>query len=218
MVSTAQLKAAGLGKGAIGWKVTQGWLHPLYRGVYACSPAPLSFRGHCWAAVLACGGPDAAALSFRTSAALDDLMSTPSGRIDVTTLRRSASMPGIRVHLSRTLTEADIVRDDDGLSRTTVARTLTDLATVLSPHQLRRVCHRAEHLRLIDMTAIATQRPSRKLSAALQRARRPQARRSPAASWRSASSLSSTPTRCRGRSSTAASTATRWTSTGPSTS
>ena len=76
-------------------------------------------------------------------------------------------MRGIRVHESRTLTTADIVFDDDGLPRTSVARTLTDLATVLTPHQLRRVCHRAAHLRLIDMNAIAAQRPSRNLRTAL---------------------------------------------------
>ena len=66
------------------------------------------------------------------------------------------------MHESGTLAASDIIVDD-GLPRTTVARTLADLATVLTPHQLRRVCHRAAHLRLIDMNAIATQRPSRNL-------------------------------------------------------
>ena len=156
-----------MAKGAIAKRVQRGWLRSLYRGVYATGHAPLSFRGHCWAAVLACGGSDAAALSYRTSAALDDLMRIPAGRIEVTTLRRSASTRAIRVHVSRTLANTDIVRDADGLPRTTVARTLTDLAGVLSAHQLRRVCHRAEHLRLLDMKAIAAQRPSRKLTAVL---------------------------------------------------
>ncbi len=168
MISTGQLNEVGLDRNAITRRKRDGWLHPLYRGVYACSPAPLSFMGRCWAAILACGGPDAATLSYRTAAALDDLMNTPSGRIDVTTLRRSASTRGLRVHVSRTLAGSDIVRDADGLPRTTVARTLADLASVLTPHQLRRACHRAEHLRLIDMRAIEAQRPSRKLRAGLQ--------------------------------------------------
>ena len=44
--------------------------------------------------------------------------------------------------------------DTDGLVRTSVTRTLVDLADVLSPERLRRACRRAELLRLLDAGAL----------------------------------------------------------------
>lgn len=44
----------------------------------------------------------------------------------------------------------DVVRQRDGLPVTTVARTLVDLADDVTPHQLERICHRAEVLRVLD--------------------------------------------------------------------
>ena len=52
-VATAQLVAAGLGRGAIHLRVRQGRLHPIHRGVYAVGHPRLTTRGHMWAAVLA---------------------------------------------------------------------------------------------------------------------------------------------------------------------
>src|SRR5437764_8995517 len=48
----------------------------------------------------------------------------------------------------------DVVRQPDGLPVTTVARTLVDLADVLTPHQLERACHEAEFLRRLDAGAV----------------------------------------------------------------
>ena len=82
--------------------------------------------------------------------------------------------PTIRVHRSRTLRPADIT-DHDGLPVTTVARTLVDLATTLTPHRLERVVHRAEHLRLLDIRSLDEQlkrahsRRTRPLQAAIER-------------------------------------------------
>jgi very-short-patch-repair endonuclease len=108
-----------------------------------------------WAAVLACGGPDAAALSHRSAAAVWDLLPSPA-KFDVTTLRAAHSTPKLRVHRSTTLIPADITRHN-GLPVTTVARTLIDLATTLTPHRLERVVHRAEHLRLLDTHSLNAQ-------------------------------------------------------------
>lgn len=115
--------------------------------------ARLTYRGGLWAAVLACGGVDAAVLSHRSAAALWDLIPPPAGPIDVTSRRRSASAPGLRVHRSRTLTP-DEIATLDGLPLTTPARTLLDLQEVLSPHRLTRVVHRTEQLRLLDARAL----------------------------------------------------------------
>ena len=57
------------------------------------------------------------------------------------------------MHRSRALTPAD--RDSvDGIPVTSVARTLLDLAGVVTPLQLVRVVDRAERLDLFDLTAV----------------------------------------------------------------
>lgn len=168
-ISVEQLYALGFGRGAVRRRVERGRLHARYRGVYAVGHGRLGSRGELWAALLACGGIDAAVLSHRTAAGLWDLMPPPAGAIDVTSLRRSASVPGLRVHRSRTLTPAEITTLD-GLPITTPSRTLIDLQDQLTPHRLRRVVHRAEHLRLLDAGTLTPSpgRRSRALRAAAQ--------------------------------------------------
>jgi hypothetical protein len=79
----------------------------------------------------------------------------PSGKLDVTTLRRSASTAKLRVHEAHALDRLDdVVRQPDGLPVTSVARTLVDLAGVLTGHKLERSCHRAEVLRLLDVSDV----------------------------------------------------------------
>jgi len=108
-----------------------------------------------WAAVLACGGADAAVLSHRTAAAAWDLSPLPTGKLDVTTRRRSASTAKLRVHEAHALDLLDdAVRQPDGLPVTSVARTLVDLAGVLAAQQLERTCHRAEVLRRLDVAEV----------------------------------------------------------------
>jgi very-short-patch-repair endonuclease len=154
-VSTGQLLAAGIGQGAIELRVRRGRLHHIHRGVYAVGTPRLTARGRLWAALLACGGPGAAVLSHGSAAAVWDLLPSPA-KFDVTTLGGSRSTKTIRVHRTTTLTPADIT-EHDGLPVTTVARTLIDLATTLSPHRVERVVHRAEHLRLLDTHSLIEQ-------------------------------------------------------------
>jgi very-short-patch-repair endonuclease len=144
VVSITQLRAAGLGEGAIEHRVRRGRLHRIHRGVYAVGHARLTWRGRCWAAKLACGGPDAAALRHLTAAAAWDLAPALAGPIHVVSFGASRSMPGVRVQRS---TRAETTWHD-GLHVTTPTQTLLDLATALSPDRLERLCHRAEILRL----------------------------------------------------------------------
>jgi very-short-patch-repair endonuclease len=155
VISTAQLKAAGMSKGAIANRVRDGWLRPVHRRVYAVGHARLTFRGRCWAAVLATGG----VLSHRSAAAADELMPPPAGPIDITVTGEGRSREGIRVHRSKTLDPlSDVVEDEDGLPRTSVARTLVDLADVLTERQLKRVLERAEILRIADVKPLPGRR------------------------------------------------------------
>jgi very-short-patch-repair endonuclease len=153
MVSHEQLLAAGIGRGAIDLRLLRGRLHPHHRGVYSAGHTRLTPRARLWAAILACGGPLAAVISHRSAAWLWELLPAPSGPVDVITLRRSASTKRIRVHRTRTLQAKDITQIA-GLPVTAPTRTLIDLADQLTPHQLERALHRAEHLRLLDVAAI----------------------------------------------------------------
>jgi hypothetical protein len=174
VVSVAQLYAAGVAQGAVELRVRRGRLHQVHRGVYAVGQSRLTQRGRMWAAVLACGGVEIAVLSHRTAAAVWDLSPLPSGKLEVTSLRRSTSTARLRVHRGQRLDPLDdVVRQPDGLPVTNVARTLVDLAAVLTAHQLERVCHRAEVLRRLDaarverLLAARRSRGARNLRAAL---------------------------------------------------
>jgi len=145
VVSTAQLRAAGLGRGAIAHRVRRGRLHPLQRGVYAVGHIAVPYRGKLWAAVLASPG---AVLSHRSAAAQWDILPPPPGPVHMIAPHTNRPTAAVAMHESR-LHPADHVRRH-GLPLTTVARTLLDLADVLTPHRLERACHRAEHLRLLD--------------------------------------------------------------------
>ena len=154
-MSTAQLRACGLGDGAIDLRVRRRRLLRLHRGVYAVGHARLTQRGRLWAALLACGGEHAAVISHRSAAALWEIAPAPSAKVEVTTRAHSRSTPTIRVHRSTSLHQQDVHRGHDGLPMTTVARTLLDLATVLTLTRLERACHQAEIARCLDTRAIA---------------------------------------------------------------
>jgi hypothetical protein len=179
VVSIAQLHAAGVGQGAVELRVRRGRLHQIHRGVYSVGHSRLTQRGRMWAAVLACGGVDVAVLSHRTAAAAWDLSRLPAGKLDVTTMRRSVSTTKLRLHKGQTLDPLDdVVRQPDGLPVTSIARTLVDLAGVLTAQQLERSCHRAEILRRLDaseverLLAARRRRGARNLRAALATLRR----------------------------------------------
>jgi hypothetical protein len=167
-ISLAQLRGCGLSEGAVRWRVRSGRLHRKHHGVYALGHAEVTPRGRLWAAVLAGGGPEHAALSHVTAAALWDLVPWPSGRIDVTTRTERSSTRKLRFHESRTLSLDDIHYDrDDGLPYTTLERTRIDLADVLTPYRLKRVCHRIEHLYGNDAQRPRPGRRTRKVDTAL---------------------------------------------------
>ncbi|MDQ3675645.1 MAG: DUF559 domain-containing protein, partial [Actinomycetota bacterium] len=152
-IARPQLVALGLGRGAIDSRIRRGWLHPVHRGVYAVGHRRLSARGRWHAAVLACG--NGAALSHLDAAALWDLRGSNASKIHVTVpsdggrSRRS----GVVLHRSRSLAD-DEVRTHEGISVTTVARTLLDIAGVLAPGPLARVVERSLMLRLFDLDAV----------------------------------------------------------------
>jgi very-short-patch-repair endonuclease/predicted transcriptional regulator of viral defense system len=156
VISVGQLRAAGFGAGAIKYRVAQGWLHPIHRGVYAVGHTRLTAVGRAWAAVLT--GPGV--LGLLSGAAVWDLQAWPVAAMDIVTSRARRSMAGICVHRSSTLSTAEVTRDPDyRLPVTTPMRTLADLAATLPLQRLERLCHRAEHLNLLDARQIPERRP-----------------------------------------------------------
>ena len=152
VLSLVQLNALGLGKAAVAKRAARGRLHRIHRGVYAVGHGRLTREGHWMAAVLAYG--PSAVLSHRSAAALWGLRPDNRATTDVSLPSRSArSRPGIDVHMTVTLTAADITRRD-GIPCTALARTLLDLAEAVDRRGIERAIEQAEVLRLFDLRAV----------------------------------------------------------------
>lgn len=146
VVTVQQLREFGLGDSGIAKRVRTGRLHRVHRGVYSVGHDALPQRGRYLAAVLALG--PGAALSHWSAAALwglvDDVDAHP---IDVTVAHDARARWGIRVHTVGCLPARDR-RRVGGISVTAVARTLLDLADVVTPQVLRRALREAYVKRL----------------------------------------------------------------------
>jgi hypothetical protein len=103
------------------------------------------------AAVLACG--DGAALSHFAAAVLWGLISGRGPRIDVTVPSRGGRAPRRVVIVHRAALPPADAAVKDAIAVTTPARTLVDLADVVSRRQLERAIDEAHYLRL-DLTAL----------------------------------------------------------------
>lgn len=148
VVARRQLLELGFNAREIEHRVARGRLHLVMRGVYAVGWPELTQKRRWMAAVLACG--DGAMLSHRSAAALWEIGSERSGRIDVSVRRRcELRRPGLRVRGRPILVAEDIV-NSDGIPVTAVARTLVDLATELPEPRVERAINEADKQDLID--------------------------------------------------------------------
>lgn len=150
VVSRRQLLAGGLLPTAIGNRVRGGLLVPLHRGVYAVGHRRLTRDGVWLAAVLAAG--PGAVLSHRDAGALHGLGQWSYGPVEVTTAR-DVRVARVRVHARRVVTPGDVTAVA-GIPVTTVARTLVDLAGVLSRDRLARALTEAERSNRLDVRAL----------------------------------------------------------------
>jgi very-short-patch-repair endonuclease len=152
VVSTAQLRALGLSDGAIAHRARVGRLHRVHRGVYAVGHVALGREGRIRAALLATG-PGAAA-SHRTAGGVWGIRATARAAIELSSASRGRrGAPGIEVHRVRRLDPRDVTTVD-AIAVTTVARTLVDLASVLTPSRLERAVAQADVLELLDVAAV----------------------------------------------------------------
>jgi hypothetical protein len=149
LVTTADLLAQGLRSGAISKRVARGALRRWYVGVYSYGPGDLSREAEWMAAVLAAG--DGAVLSHRSAAALWAIRRDRRVISEVLAPRGRRPKGPVLVRGYRRLDPRDVTIRD-GIPVTTVARTLVDLADVLTPHQLAKVIAEAAHWGLFDLT------------------------------------------------------------------
>jgi very-short-patch-repair endonuclease len=150
VVARAQVAALGIGQDAIDRRLALRRLHALHRGVFAVGHTVVSREGAWLAAVLACG--HAAVLSHRSAAAHWEMRGARQRDVDVIAPRR-VDRPGIRAR--RIVLPHDEVTVHDRIPVTTVARTLFDLAGVLTPQQLEAAITEAEGRRLGSPTSLA---------------------------------------------------------------
>jgi hypothetical protein len=150
VVSTVQLRELGFTKHAVRRRVESKRLQRLYPGVYAVGHLGLTVDSRRLAAVMACG-PEAL-LSYRAAGSIQGLLPS-SPQFDVTVPHPRKPKEGIVIHRSRLIHPEDraSVR---GIPVTSVARTLADLADVLSEERLAKAVHEAEVQRKFDLKAI----------------------------------------------------------------
>jgi len=150
VVTHAQLRALGLTQRAITHRRASQRLVDVHRCVYAVGHDRLSPTGRRVAAVWAYG--DRASLSHRSAAAAWGLRGGGGGVLDITVRARSATRrEGTRPHLTTRPVETARL---GLLPITTPARTLLDLAGVLSPHHVEAALKQAEVLERFDLVAL----------------------------------------------------------------
>jgi very-short-patch-repair endonuclease len=147
LVTTRELREAGLDSAAVVRRVRAGRLHRVGRAVYAVGHASLSQEGRWMVAVLEAG--EGAALSHLAAARLWEIWRRRATTIDVVSPRRSR-LP--HVHWARHLAPQDVTRRN-GIPVTTVARTLVDLTAILTSEQLANVIHEAAFRQRFSETA-----------------------------------------------------------------
>ena len=138
--SRAELLEAGITAAQIESRLASGALLREYRGAYRVGHRAPSVEARYIAAVKACG--EGALLSGRAAAFLFGLLrgaAPPPPEVTAPTERR---VRGVQTRRSRRMDprEATIWRR---IPVTTVARTLVDLAAVMTPDELGRACHEA---------------------------------------------------------------------------
>jgi hypothetical protein len=158
-VTTAELRALGLGKDAIRYAARTGRLYRVHRGVYAVGRPPVTPFERAAAAVLACG--PRALLSHGSAMALWGFWKRWDEPFEVV-LAIDRRPPGIRVHRCSTLLGRDADRQH-GIRVTSPARTALDMAPRLKARALTRLINdgrRAHLLTLEDLDDVAGRNPT----------------------------------------------------------
>jgi very-short-patch-repair endonuclease len=152
VVARWQLTLLGYGRNGIQDRINRGLLKPMHAGVYAVGHTKLTRHGFFLAAVLAFG--PRALLSHRSAGVLWDIVSSRQVKVDVLThVSAQRGTPRIRAHRTRKLHPEDWTIKD-GIPVTSLARTIIDLAAILSPARLLDVIDDAVRAEIFDLAAL----------------------------------------------------------------
>jgi very-short-patch-repair endonuclease/predicted transcriptional regulator of viral defense system len=154
IVTVEQLRAAGLGRNAVTYRVKQGRLFRVGHGVYAVGHTALAAEAQWLAAVLVAG--EGAALSHVACAKHWELWRYRVSVIDVVV--RVRRRPRTRARLHRCRLDPRDVTVHKGIRVTTVARLLVDLTDELSKWELANVMHEAEFRGRLDLGEVRAAR------------------------------------------------------------
>jgi very-short-patch-repair endonuclease len=139
VVSRGELQAAGVSPEAIRTRLRKGSLIGVHRGVYRVGHRAPSREATYLAAVKACG--DGAVLCGRAAAHLWRLIKGPPPQPEVRHTTKRV-VPGVVTHRVKEIPAGEM-SERDGISITSVPRTLVDLASSLPEPALARACHEA---------------------------------------------------------------------------
>jgi very-short-patch-repair endonuclease len=138
LVTRKQLLDAGVSSDEIRWRLREGSLIRVHRGVYRVGHRAPSIEARYLASVLACG--EGAVLSGQAAGYLWGLIKGTAPPPEVTAPKRH-KVRGVRTRQARRgEVEATTWR---GIPITTVPRTLVDLSSLLQLEDLARACHEA---------------------------------------------------------------------------
>lgn len=143
VISRAQLRDLGLGRGAIEHRLRRHLLHRVHARVYAVGHAALSREAVWMAAVLAAG--ERAVLSHWSAASLWALRPGAGPLTHVTVPRRRGNISTVEYHYA--VLPDDEVTERHGIPVTAPARVVLDLAPRTPVFSLRRAVERCERLR-----------------------------------------------------------------------
>jgi very-short-patch-repair endonuclease len=143
VITTKQLGAVGIGERAIAHRVAHGRLTRVLRGVYRVGPVEAPFARE-MAAALATGG----VLSHHSAAMVWGLRPPYEGEVHVIVERGARNRAGLHVHRTASLYAAV----HQGLPLTTPARTLNDIAPLITRGDLDRAVEEA-HIRGLVTTS-----------------------------------------------------------------
>lgn len=150
MVTTAEMRSAGLSRDVVARHERDGTLVRQFRGVYLVGRVKPTRDELQRAAVKACGA--GAVLSHRSAALRWKILRHYRGPVEVTARTQRRRQKGLRPY------QADLAPEDvtikDGVPITTVARTLIDLAMLVDEDVLDTAVHEAQHLKRLNLRRV----------------------------------------------------------------
>jgi very-short-patch-repair endonuclease len=151
-ISFEQLLACGLSRQAILRRVQKGWLHSLYRAVYAVGHANVGFEGRMFAATLASGRGSMGARLW--AAVAHGMEQGIEGKVQVLVVGRDAPVrDGIDARSTELIDPVDVGMWR-GIPVTSPTRTLVDLAADVGEDHITRMLRTALGKKLTSLPQI----------------------------------------------------------------